>query len=302
MKDVRVAGVQISIEPNKPDANIEKMIQWLRQAKKDYDPELVVFAESITTGFQTNLAPEDLWDLVDTIPGRFTQRMGEVAKELDVYVCFGTYERGPERGTVYNSAVLIDPEGEVLGVYRKTHIYPTERQWSTPGTQAEVFETRFGKVGIIICYDGDYPELSRILGMKGAEIILRPTALLRSFEIWDLTNRARAYDNHVYVIGVNSVGPDAGGNYYFGNSQIVSPIAQTLALATAGECIVYADLDSDPLRKISYGCSIPMIFHHMDDRNLDVYQGILEKGEMQFFPTGRYEVEAKQIESKENKE
>lgn len=301
MKDVRVVGIQIAIEPNKPDENIEKMIKWMYRAKNDYNPELIVFAETITTGFQTALNPNDLWDLVDTIPGRFTKRIGEVAKELDVYVCFGTYERGPERGTVYNSAPLVGPDGELIGVYRKTHIYPTEKQWSTSGMEAEVYDTRFGKVGIIICYDGDYPELSRILGMKGAEIILRPTALLRSFEIWDLTNRARAYDNHVYVIGVNSVGPDGGGNYYFGNSQIVSPIAQPLALATAGECMIYADLKSDPLQKISYGCSIPMIFHHMEDRNLEAYQGILEKAEMQFFPTGRHEVEARRKEKAKEK-
>ena len=76
-----------------------------------------------------------------------------------------------------------------------------------------------------ICYDGDFPELYRAEAIMGAEVICRPSALLRSFEIWELTNRARAYDNHVYIVACNAVGPDAGGNYYFGHSMIVDPIS-----------------------------------------------------------------------------
>lgn len=287
MKEIVVAGVQIAIEPNKPDANMKKIEQWLRKAVEESSPQLVVFPETITTGFATGLSKEELWDLVDTIPGKYTDQIGKVAKELGVYVVFPTYERGEKRGIVYNSAALISSEGEVAGVYRKTHIYPTEKQWSTSGNKAPVFETPFGKIGIVICYDGDYPELCRVMAIKGAEIIVRPTALLRSFEIWDITNRARAYDNHVYLIGVNMVGPDAGGNYYFGNSMIVNPIAQRIALGTASESIITAKLDPDPLKYISYGSNVPMIFSHMEDRNLEAYEGILEKGPLQFPISGR---------------
>ncbi len=287
MKEIVVAGVQIAIEPNQPDKNMDKICDWLYKAVDHCNPSLVVYPETITTGFATGLTKEELWDLVDYIPGRFTDRIAKVAKELGVYVVLPTYERGDERGVVYNSAALISSEGEIVGVYRKTHIYPTEKQWSTAGNKAEVFETPFGKIGIVICYDGDYPELCRVMAIKGAEIIVRPTALLRSFEIWDITNRARAYDNHVYLIGVNSVGPDGGGNYYFGNSMIVNPIAQRIALANAGESIVSAKLDPDPLKYISYGSSVPMIFSHMEDRNLAAYEGILEKGELQFPISGR---------------
>lgn len=287
MKAITVAGVQIAIEPNNPDKNMGKIITWLRKAVDHCNPELVVFPETITTGFATGLSKEALWDLVDCIPGRYTDQIAKVAKELGVYVVFPTYERGEKRGDIYNSAALISSQGEVVGVYRKTHIYPPEKQWVIGGTEAEVYDTPFGKIGMIICYDGDYPELSRVLGMKGAEIIVRPSALLRSFEIWNLTNCARAYDNHVYVVGVNAVGPDATGNYYFGNSMVVSPIAQRIALATAGESIVSAKLDPDPIQYISYGSNIPMIFHHMEDRNIKVYEGILEKSQCQFPISGR---------------
>ena len=101
--------------------------------------------------------------MVDTLPGALSAPIAEVAKKLGMYVVFPTYERGEERGVVYNSAALIDPRGEVMGVYRKTHLFPTERKsaggWSTPGNKPVVVETELGSIGLMICYDGDFPEL-----------------------------------------------------------------------------------------------------------------------------------------------
>ena len=164
-----------------------------------------------------------------------------------MHVCVGTYERGPERGVVYNSSVLIDPRGEVLGVYRKTHPFCSEHVtgggWVTPGDTVTVCDTDLGRIGMIICFDGDYPELSRIQAVQGAEVICRPSALLRSADIWELTSRARAYDNHVFVIGANAVGIDPAGVLYFGNSHIVTPIGHIVAKAATHEGWVSARLD-----------------------------------------------------------
>ena len=102
--------------------------------------------------------------------------------------------------------------------------------------------------------------------------------MLRSFEIWELTNRARAYDNHVYMVACNGVGPDAGGNYYFGHSMIVDPIAHKLAQARGTEEVISAALDPDPLKRITYGAASPMIFDHLQDRNLAAYRDILKPG------------------------
>jgi predicted amidohydrolase len=140
---------------------------------------------------------------------------------------------------------------------------------------------------MIICYDGDFPELSRVLAIQGAEIITRPSALLRSFEIWDMTNKARAYDNHVYVIAVNSVGADAEENYYFGSSMIINPIAQKLAQARGTEEIISAKLDPNPLKHVTYGSNSPMIFDHLEDRNLEVYKDILKEAKSPFEPANR---------------
>lgn len=287
MKETIIAGVQIAIEPNNPEKNMLKIISWLKKAAEEFNPDLIVFPETITTGFATGLSKEDLWDIVDTIPGRYTEQLAKEIQKLKVHVVFPTYSRGKKRGDVYNSSVLFGASGDIIGTYNKTHIYPTERQWVVPGDTADVFDTPFAKIGMIICYDGDYPELSRVLALKGAEIIVRPSALLRSFEIWNLTNAARAYDNHVYLAGINATGTDAGNNYYFGNSMIVSPIAQRLALATAGETIICAKLDPDPLKYMSYGIKKPMIFNHLEDRNVKVYEGILDERKSQFPVSGR---------------
>ncbi|MDI3534783.1 MAG: hypothetical protein PWQ82_1148 [Thermosediminibacterales bacterium] len=291
MKEFIAAGVQIASRPNDVDYNLEKIKHWLEKAVKEHDAELVVFPETVTTGFTPNMSVEELYNLVSTIPGKITDEIANIARQLDTHVVLPTYERGPDKGVVYNSSVLINNKGDIVGVYRKTHLFPTERieggGWSTPGRRAEVYDTELGKIGMIICYDGDFPELSRVLALKGAEIITRPSALLRSYEIWAVTNQARAYDNHVYLIGVNAVGPDAGENYYFGHSMIVSPIAQKLALARGTEEIISARLNPDPIKHVTYGAQTPMMFDHLQDRNLAVYEGILQEGKSSFEPAKR---------------
>jgi predicted amidohydrolase len=192
-----------------------------------------------------------------------------------------------------NSAVLIGPDGRVIGIYDKTHPFPGERReyggWTEVGTSAEVYETELGTIGMIICYDGDFPELSRLLAVKGAEVIVRPSALLRSYDIWYITNCARAYDNHVYMVSTNMLGSDAGGNYYFGHSMIVNPIAWRLAQARGTEEIIAAKLDPDPLRYITWGSKSPQPFDHLEDRNLAIYEEILKEARSRFEPGKRYQ-------------
>lgn len=291
MKEFITAAVQIAVKPNDINYNLEKIGFWLKAAVKEHGAELVVFPESITTGFAPGMPPEEFYDLLNYIPGPETDKIGALAKELKVHVVLPIYEKGKEKNVIMNSSILINDEGEIAGIYRKTHPFPTERLggggWTTPGKEAVVVDTKLGKIGMIICYDGDFPELSRVLAIQGAEIITRPSALLRSFEIWDMTNKARAYDNHVYVVAVNSVGGDAGDNYYFGSSMIISPIARKLAQARGTEEIISAKLDPNPLKYITYGSNSPMIFDHLEDRNLEVYKDILKEAKSPFKPAKR---------------
>ena len=286
MREFVAACVQIAVTPNDVQANVAKGIEWLEKAVSEHKADLVVFPETVTTGYETGLTAEELWDLVDEVPGRITEKVQQKTSELGVHVVWPSYRRGSERGEVYNASILIGPDGEVIGVYDKTHPAPWERRhhggWASVGTQAEVFETELGTIGMIICYDGDFPELSRILAVKGAEIIVRASALQRSYDIWYITNSARAYDNHVYVVATNLVGPDAAGNYGFGHSMIVNPIAWRLAQARGTEEIVSATLDPDPLRYITKGSDFPQTFDHLEDRNLELYRESLKEARSRF--------------------
>ncbi len=278
MREFIAAAVQVAPAPGPLTAasvlaNTARAIGLTRQCHAATGAELIVLPESVTTGFTPGIDTGQLWDLVSELPGPVLQPFADLAAELGVHLVLGTYERGPERGIVYNSAVVLGGDGRLLGVYRKTHPFGTERAdrggWVTPGEDVLVVDTPVGRIGVIICFDGDYPELSRITALAGAEVICRPSALLRSADLWELTNRARAYDNHVYLIGANATGVDPAGVIYFGNSMIVTPIAEVVARAASHECWVSARLDPQAaMRSLTPGSSVPQSFDHLADRNL----------------------------------
>jgi predicted amidohydrolase len=274
------AAVQVAPRPGPLDAasvraNAEHAVAWARRCVAATGAELVVLPESVTTGFTPGRSAEELWDLLVEAGTATTAPFAGLAGELGVHVVWGTYEPGPQRGEVFNSALLADPSGDVRGRYRKTHPFCTELRsrggWVTPGGEVCVVDTELGRIGLVICFDGDYPELCRIAAVRGAEVLCRPSALLRSADIWELTNRARAYDNHVYVIGANCTGSDPAGVLYFGNSMIVTPVADVVARASTHECWVSARLDpATALAGLTPGSSVPHVFDHLADRNLDL--------------------------------
>jgi len=282
MRPVTVAAVQVAPSPapltaESVAANSERATAMVRRCAAETGAGLIVLPESVTTGFTPGVDPRTLWDLVSEIPGPVIEVFSKAAAETGTHLVVGSYERGAQRGIVHNAAAIIGPSGDLLGVYRKTHPFGTERAdrggWVTPGDDICVVDTEFGRVGLIICFDGDYPELSRITALRGAEIICRPSALLRSADLWELTNRARAYDNHVYVVGANATGTDPAGVLYFGNSMIVTPIAEVIARAATHECWVSARLDPDTaLASLTPGSSVPQPFDHLADRNLALIQ------------------------------
>jgi predicted amidohydrolase len=278
---VQLAPVPGPLTDGSVKANLDACVDYTRRCVEATAAELVVLPEAATTGFTPGLPPEELWDLVSEVPGPVTEPVAALARELAIHIVLGTYERGPARGTVYNTAVLLGPEGTVLGRYRKTHLFCGEDRpgggWVTPGDEAVVVDTPLAKIGLIICFDGDYPELSRVEAVRGAEVICRPSALLRSADIWELTNRARAYDNHVYVIGANATGADPAGVLYFGNSMIVTPIAEVVARGATHQGWVSARLDpGTAMSALTPGSSVPQRFDHLADRNLALIERHLD--------------------------
>jgi deaminated glutathione amidase len=282
MKAFTAAAIQLAPRPGpltaaSIKANVDNAVSWIERCVAATGAELVVLPESTTTGFDPALPPDPLHELVEPIPGPLTEPIQQVAARLRVHVCVGSYERGPAPGTVYNTAALIGPDGAVLGAYRKTHLYTGESVqtggWVTAGDSVTVVDTELARIGTVICFDGDYPELARIQAVQGAEVLLRPSALLRSADIWELTTRARAYDNHVYVVAANAVGIDPGGALYFGNSLIVTPTAEVVARGTTQEGWVAARLDpAAAMVSISPGSSQPQRFDHLADRNTALYR------------------------------
>lgn len=280
MRACTVAALQLAPVPgplteDSVAANAANCADLVDRAAAGTGADLLVLPESATTGFTPGVGPDRLWDLVSAVPGPLTEPVQRVAARRRVHVVLGTYERGPERGTVYNAAVLIGPDGAVLGTYRKTHPFCTETRarggWVTPGDEAVVVDTALGRIGLVICFDGDFPELVRIEAVRGAEIVARPSALLRSADIWELTNRARAYDNHVVVVGANATGSDPAGTIYFGNSMVVSPIGEVLARAASHEGWVSATIDpAAAMASLTPGSSVPHVFDHLAERNLDL--------------------------------
>jgi len=286
MRALTAAALQVQPSPapltrQSIAANVSHCVDLVRRCVTASSADLVVLPETCTTGFAPGLGVHELWDVLDAIPGDQTAPLHEVAAEVGVHLVYGAYARGPQRGVVFNCSVLVGPDGTQLGIYNKTHPFCTEivtgGGWVTPGDDVCVVETELGRIGMMICFDGDFPEVARITALKGAEIIARPSALLRSADIWELTNRARAYDNHVFVIGTNATGADPAGTLYFGNSMIVSPIAEVLARASTYEQWVVATLDPDrALASLTPGSSVPQGFDHLADRNLALIKNHLD--------------------------
>jgi len=259
-------------------SNVDKCVSLVERCVAATGAELVVLPEAATTGFTPGMAAEELWSLLDD---EHTEPLRDVAARLKIHLVFGAYQRGPAIGTIYNTSILCGPSGDELGVYRKTHLFAGEGcaggGWVTPGSEVVVVPTPLGSIGMIICFDGDYPELARVNAIRGCEVLCRPSALLRSADLWELTNRARAYDNHVYVIGANATGVDPAGMIYFGNSMIVTPIADVVARAASHEGWVSAALDpTTALRSLTPGSSVPQRFDHLADRNLDFIKAHLD--------------------------
>ncbi|MGH8775640.1 MAG: carbon-nitrogen hydrolase family protein [Jiangellaceae bacterium] len=254
-------------------ANVEHALDYVELCVEATAASLVVLPETVTTGFTPGCSAEELWDLVGDVDGPTSAPFADAARRHGIHLVWGTYSRGADRGVVHNAALLAGPSGSVLGTYRKTHPFCTELRsrggWVTPGDDVRVVSTDLGRIGLMVCFDGDYPELSRIMALQGAEVLVRPSALLRSADIWELTNRARAYDNHVYVVGANAVGIDPAGVLFFGNSMIVTPTAEVVAWGSTHESWVSAQLDpATALSSLSPGSSVAPGFDHLAERNL----------------------------------
>jgi N-carbamoylputrescine amidase len=256
---VRVALAQFSGHESK-EANVQKAEALARQAAGN-GAKIVCFPELSTTVYFCYARDPKFFALAEPVPGPSVDRMRTVARETGTVLVYPLYEN--DHGTLYNTAAVIGPDGNLIGIYRKMSIPQIlrtvgpgetpadERFYFTPGnTGFPVFDTPFGvRLGILICYDRHFPEAARILGLRGAHLLLVPTATYREWirEVWELELRAHAVANMYYVGGVNKVGVDVGGapgRHYFGTALFIDPRGAVMGRAgDKADEILYADID-----------------------------------------------------------
>ncbi len=232
-RKVRLATVQYMPTGKSPRQNCEEYAPMIVEAAKQ-KADLIVLGETVPY-VRTKLSPAECAEL---IPGPTTEYFGGIAKLNGIHIALSLYER--EGHLVYNTAVLLSSEGKLLGKYRKVCLPHGEvEKGVAPGTDYPVFDTKFGKVGLMICYDGFYPEVARALTANGAEVIAWP--------VWGcdpLLARARACENRVYV--VSSTFTDPKNDWMI--SAVIDPAGKVLAQAKESGSIVVSEADlSKPL-------------------------------------------------------
>ena len=195
----------------------------------------------------------------EPVPGPTTAVMAELARKHNMVIIVPIYEEAM-RGVYYNTAAVIDADGTYLGKYRKIHIPQTAGFWEKyffkPGDLGyPVFQTKFAKVGVYICYDRHFPEGARILGLNGAEIVFNPSATVAGLSqyLWKLEQPAHAVANGYFVGAINRVGTEApwGIGRFYGSSYFVDPRGNFLAMASEDQDeVVVADLDLDQIDEV----------------------------------------------------
>jgi predicted amidohydrolase len=205
---------------------------------------LIIFPEmSLTAAGAPTTGPcnpiGDIHELAETVPGPSTEELVKEARDHNIYVIAGMLEKDKTNpDIIYNTAPVISPEQGLIGAYRKVHLFKTEKSYATPGKELQVFETRYGPIGVLICSDFFcYPETGRTCALKAARLIALPTAVMvtirdlqgnisiyeGAIELVPDIIKVRAYENHIYIAAANAVGESLLGYRAFGKSMIVGP-------------------------------------------------------------------------------
>lgn len=267
---LRVAVVQMNSQDDKT-TNIDTALDLIDRAAST-GARLVTLPE-----VWTYLGPDNgNHDAAEAIPGPTVERLADRAQRHGIYLhCGSVYERAPGEPRLFNTTVVLDPAGKIVARYRKIHMFDVDLEGSesyresatmVPGDEIVTFDLDGITVGLAICYDLRFPELFRILALKGAEVVILPAAftMRTGKDHWDVLIRARAIENQVFMVAPGQVGQHPPGNWCFGRSLIVDPWGVVLATAPDEATVITADLDRAGLRKIRR--QVPSLANRMPDR------------------------------------
>jgi N-carbamoylputrescine amidase len=284
----RVGLIQMSCSTD-PKQNIEKALTKIREAAKD-GAEIICLQELFRSQYFCREENADLFALAESIPGPSTDLISKLAKELKVSIIASLFEKRAH-GLYHNTAAIIDADGSLMGIYRKMHIPDDplyfEKYYFTPGDLGFLnFQTRYGRIGVLVCWDQWYPEGARLTSLQGANVLFYPTAIgwhpsekqeygPAQLDAWKTIQRAHAIANGIYVAAVNRVGfegPPDNGLEFWGSSFVADPFGQVIAQASTDkeENLV---VECDPKRMDEVRRNWPFF----RDRRIDAYAPITSR-------------------------
>jgi predicted amidohydrolase len=247
----KIALAQISSKPGDKKGNLKKIEQAAIEAKKQKS-QLLILPEMSLTGY---VIKDRIYELAEEIPGHSSKLVERIAKETGVHIIFGMPELSSNtRATFHNTSVLVSPRG-LVGKYRKmylpTHSVFEEKRYFRPGYQTAVFNTELGRIGLLICYDIYFPEVTRLARLEGAQLLVcisASPAVRRSF--FEILTIARAVENTTFFAFVNLAGIEDGLQFW-GGSRLVSPSGKVLVQAKYDkEDFVTCDIDYADIKPI----------------------------------------------------
>ena len=250
MNDIRIAAVIFNSAVNRTRDNLDRMASWIKLAK-DQAAQLICFPELNVSGYSTK--PE-IKGYAESIPGPVSERLVEMAHENQIIILAGIAEKD-EKGRIFASHLVVTPES-ISGIYRKIHIAPPERNIFYPGNSIPLFEVEGVKLGIQLCYDTHFPELSTRMAVNGADIIFMPHASPRGTPTEKLASwlrhlTARAFDNSVFIVACNQNGDNLKGLHFPGVAVVIDPSGDVLKDNISGkEAMIVAELEADVLAAV----------------------------------------------------
>lgn len=260
---MRVALYQCEPLPRDVSGNLIRL-ERQAQAAAAQGAQVLVCPEMFLTGY--NIGAKACAELAQAQDGAAATRIAEIARQYGIAILYGYPERSAEQ-RIYNAVQLIDSQGDRVGNYRKTHLFSDldKSMFSAGEDLCPVVELNGWQLGMLICYDVEFPENTRRLALAGAELILVPTANMAPFDfVCDVTVRARAFENHCYVVYANYCGSE-GEIRYCGLSSVCAPDGSRPALAGQDEALLIAELDRAQLTQAR------VVNDYFKDRRPDLY-------------------------------
>jgi predicted amidohydrolase len=271
---VLVAVAQLEPKLAEKERNLDACLARLEEAAAA-GAELLVLPECAIPGYMFESAEEAL-PFAEEIPGPSSEALERECRRLGLYAVCGLLERDGD--LLRNSAVLVGPEG-LIGTYRKTHLpFLGVDRFVTPGDELTVYDTPLGRIGVEICYDLRFPEVTRTLALKGADLVAHPTNFPMAAKVQtEVITLARAAENRIYLLTANRVGKERSGEFC-GWSQIVDPFGRRLAEAgETEEALLVADVDIEKARDKNYVVPGEYELYLFDHRRPELYGALVEE-------------------------